>query len=291
MEILKSYERFSCMYSACMKSLDIEMCTIEQGVRKKISPKKNKIIFILQGYLGFRYKDFYEKKAGKGDFFFIPSNGEFNLTALNECCILIMRLPGGGVICESCNVQQLYKNETKATEKEGNKTTDINMLKINPLLWYFLNGLSESIKNGLNCKSYFDNKIKEMLIILKASYPKKELQSFFSLILGPNMAFMEYVRAHHGKYNSVAEFAQAMGMTPKNFSVVFAKVFKETPRRWMAKEKAKLVYAELRSGNKSIVQIADEQGFSSQQHLCKFCQREFGKSPNKIRNEAKSIKI
>ena len=131
MEMLKSHERFSCMYSACMKSLDIEMCTIEQGVRKKISPKKNKIIFILQGYLGFRYKDFYEKKAGKGDFFFIPSNGEFNLTALNECCILIMRLPGGGVICESSNVQQLYKNETKATEKEGNKTTDINMLKIN----------------------------------------------------------------------------------------------------------------------------------------------------------------
>ena len=34
MEMLKSHERFSCMYSACMKSLDIEMCTIEQGVRK-----------------------------------------------------------------------------------------------------------------------------------------------------------------------------------------------------------------------------------------------------------------
>ena len=74
-------------------------------------------------------------------------------------------------------------------------------------------------------------------------------------------------------------------MTPKNFAVVFVKVFKETPQRWMAKEKAKLVYTELSSGNKSIAQIADEQGFSSQQHLCKFCQREFGESPKKIRNK------
>ena len=99
------------------------------------------------------------------------------------------------------------------------------------------------------------------------------------------MAFQEYVRANHSKYNSVAEFAEAIGMTPKNFAVVFVKVFKETPQRWMAKEKAKLVYTELSSGNKSIAQIADEQGFSSQQHLCKFCQREFGESPKKIRNK------
>jgi len=98
------------------------------------------------------------------------------------------------------------------------------------------------------------------------------------------MAFQEYVRANHSKYNSVAEFAEAMSMTPKNFSVKFVKVFGETPQHWMTKEKAKLVYTELSSGNKSIIQIADEQGFSSQQHLYKFCQREFGKNPKEIRN-------
>lgn len=116
---------------------------------------------------------------------------------------------GGGVICESCNVQQLYKDEAEVTEEEVNDAADINMLKINPLMWTFLHGLNESIKSGLNCRGYFDNKIKEMLIILKASYPRKELQSFFYLILSPNMAFMEYVRGNNGKYNSVAEFAQA----------------------------------------------------------------------------------
>lgn len=285
MEVLKSQERLSCLYSACMKSLAIEMCSLEQGVKKILSPKKNKIIFILLGKLEFHYNDFQRQEAGKGDFFFIPSNGQFDLTALSQCSVLFIRLPGGGTICESCNVQQLYKDGPKAAGEENSQGADINMLKLNPPLWNFLNGLNENIRNGLNCRCYFDNKIKEMLIILKASYPRKELQSFFSLILSPNMAFMEYVRANHGKYNSVAEFAQAMGMTPKNFSVIFVKVFKQTPQRWMAKEKAKLVYTELRSGNKSIAQITDEQGFSSQQHLCKFCQREFGKSPNKIRNE------
>ena len=285
MEMLKSQERLSCLYSACMKSLTIEICNLKQGVRKFLSPKKNKILFTLQGDFDFRYNDLPEKKAEKGDFFFIPSSGQFGLTALSECNVLIMRLPGGGVICESCNVQQLYKDEAEVTEEEVNDAADINMLKINPLMWTFLHGLNESIKSGLNCRGYFDNKIKEMLIILKASYPRKELQSFFYLILSPNMAFMEYVRGNNGKYNSVAEFAQAMGMTPKNFSVVFLKVFKETPQRWMAREKAKLVYAELRSGNKSFAQIADEKGFSSQQHFNKFCQREFGKSPKKIRHE------
>ena len=31
------------------------------------------------------------------------------------------------------------------------------------------------------------------------------------MILSPNMAFQEYVRANHNKYNSVAEFAEAIG--------------------------------------------------------------------------------
>ena len=283
MEVLKSQERLSCLYSACMKSFAIEVCNLELGIKKKLSPKKNKIIFILEGDLEFQYNDLPEKSAEKGDFFFIPSNGQFDITTLHKCVVLFIRLPGGGVICESCNVQQLYNNKTKDSNENHHGDGDINTLKINPPLWYFLHGLNESIKNGLNCRCYFDNKIKELLIILKASYPRKELQTFFSMILSPNMAFQEYVRANHSKYNSVAEFAEAMSMTPKNFSVKFVKVFGETPQHWMTKEKAKLVYTELCSGNKSIIQIADEQGFSSQQHLYKFCQREFGKNPKEIR--------
>lgn len=280
MEVLNLQERFSCQYSACAKSLVIEVCKLDPGIKKKSSPKKNKIVFILEGDLEFRYNDLPEKTAQKGDFFFIPSNGQFDLTALNKSVVVFIRLPGGGIICESYNVEKLYKN---ADEKDYHGS-DINILKANSSLWYFFQGVNRSVENGLNCRCYFDNKIKEMLIILKASYPRKELQSFFSLILSPNMAFMEYVRANHGKYKTVAEFAGAMNMTPKNFSIRFAKVFGETPQHWMAKEKAKVVYTELCSGNKTIMQIADEQGFSSQQHLYKFCQREFGKNPKEIRN-------
>lgn len=61
MEVLKSQERLSCLYSACMKSFAIEVCNLELGIKKKLSPKKNKIIFILEGDLEFQYNDLPEK--------------------------------------------------------------------------------------------------------------------------------------------------------------------------------------------------------------------------------------
>ena len=262
----------------------IEMCDLEPERRKKLSPQKNKIVFVLEGDLKMRYNDLPEKKAKRGDFFFIPSSGQFDLIPTRRCVVLLMRLPGGGILCGSYNVEQLYKDRAAMAGKEAYDGPDISMLKANRPLWNFLHGLNESMKGGLNCQCYFENKIRELLIVLKASYPLKELQALFYPVLSPDMAFLEYVRANRDKYNSVAEFAQAIGMTPKNFAVVFVKVFNETPQRWLAKEKAKRVYAELHSGKKPLKQIADELGFSSQQHFNKFCQRELGKTPKKIRD-------
>lgn len=65
MEVLKSQERLSCLYSACMKSFAIEVCNLELGIKKKLSPKKNKIIFILEGDLEFQYNDLPEKVRKK----------------------------------------------------------------------------------------------------------------------------------------------------------------------------------------------------------------------------------
>ena len=267
-----------CFSNECEKSTDVDIYNLDLGVRKNILPKKSKIIFVLKGRLKFKYNNFSEKRVQKGEFFLIPSNGQYEIIALNQCVILFVRLPGGGVIGEYCNIKQLYKNGYDRSNLEK----DLKILKIIPQLWFFLNGLCYSIKNEFICRYYIDIKIKELLVILRAFFSYEELQFFFSLILSPNMAFQECVQANYSKYSTVSKLAESMNMTPKSFSRKFMNTFGETPQRWMAKEKAKLIYAELRFGDKSIVQIADEYGFSSQQHFNKFCQREFNKNPKKI---------
>lgn len=281
-----SQEHCTCIYYGHVKNPIVEVCNFERGTNERFSFNKNKIIFILEGRLRFRYNNFFEKEVTKGEFFFIPSSGEFNFTILSQSLVMFIRLRGDGVICEGCNVELLYKDKKENYRQEGVNGSDIKLLKINPLLWHFVSGLNEYITDGLiNCCSYFDTKIKELLIILRTCYSINKLQDFFSLILSPDMEFLKYVKVNHYKYKTVAGLAGAMNMTPKYFSKKFVEVFGETPLRWMTKEKARRVYADLYAGNKTIMQIADEHGFSSQQHLNKFCNREFGKNPGKIKKE------
>lgn len=280
MEILEKAEIQNCIHYESEVLPTVEIYDLEKDVAEEKTFFKNEIAFMREGKLRFSFRDHPEKVVCKGEFIFVPVGGVFRYVALEKTQLIIVRLNKGVKLCEGYLVEDLYK---RCGEHPEEYHKEIYALAINRPLQLFLDGLHESILGGLNCRYYFDTKVKELFILLKAYYPYDSLRKFFSLILSPDTTFSEHVRANHHNYKTAKELAEAMNMTPKLFSKKFIKIFGESSMKWMKKEKALRVYSELHSSQNPIAQIADKYKFSSQSHLNKFCKREFGKNPGEIR--------
>lgn len=280
METFKREKILSCIHYKCDIVPSVEICKLDQGQTKEKIFCRNEIAFILKGEIRFAFRNLPEKVFREGEFIFVPVGGTFRYTVLKKTRILIIRLNENIKLCEGYLIEELY---TQGKSAIAQKRKEICVLPVNRPLRLFLNGLSETALDGLNCRYYFDTKSRELFILLRAYYSLEQLRDFFSLIISPDTAFSEYIRANHQHYKTAKELAEAMHMTPKLFSKKFIKVFGEPSIHWMKKEKALSVYSDLHSGRAPLAQLVDKYRFSSQSHLNKFCKREFGKNPGEIR--------
>lgn len=259
--------------------LTVEIRKLEKGYTEEVTFHKNGILFMTKGRARFTLRNHPEMTLQEGEFIFVPVGGVLRYAVLKEAKVIIVRPNGNVNLCAGYRIEDLYLRGVPEQERSKEMFT----LEINRPLRLFLEGLRETVEGGLLCRNYFDTKIKEMFILLKAFYPREQLRDFFSLILTPDTIFSEHIRANYHKYSTAKELANAMHMTPKVFSKKFIRIFGDLPTDWMRKEKAKCVYQELYTGQQQLVQIVDKYNFSSQSHLNKFCKREFGKNPGEIR--------
>lgn len=279
MEISEKAELQRCFQYEKEAPLTVELRKLEKSYTEEVTFRKNGIVFMTKGKARFVLRDHFETILQDGEFIFIPMGRAIRYEVLKESRITIIRPNGNLKLCEGCRIEDLYQ---RGVPKQDD-SKDITTLAINPPLRHFLEGLNDTVEGGLLCRNYFDTKVKEMFILLKAYYTRQQLRDFFALILTPDTIFSEQIRANYHKYATAKEMANAMHIAPKLFSKKFVNIFGELPTAWMRREKAKCVYLELYTGQQPIVQIADKYNFSSQSHLNKFCKREFGKNPREIR--------
>lgn len=280
MEITNKAEHLRCFYCENTARPTVEIRELKQGHEEEMTFLKNEIVFLMEGEVRFTFRCYPEKKLKKGEFIFIPVGGVFRYTVLDEALSIIFRLNDNVNLCEGYTIENLYRQKD---ERSQESREEVCALEIAPPLWLFLSGVSKIIQDGLRCRYYFDTKIRELFILLMAYYSREVLRNFFSLILSPDTAFSEYIRANHHRYRTIRELALSMNITAKHFEKVFSRVFGMPPGKWLNGERAQMVYHELRSNAKPIKQIADEYGFSSQQQLNRFCVRELRKNPGEIR--------
>lgn len=279
MDILEKAELQRCFYNDKETPPTVEIRKLEKEYTEELIFRRNEIVFMTEGKVRFIFRGHPEKTLSTGEFIFVPMGGVFRFVVVENTQVTVIRLNGNVNLCGSCRIEDLYRRSDPALD--NNK--DVFALTINHPLQLFLEGLNKAVQGGLNCRYYFDIKAKEILILLKAYYLHEQLSLFFSPILSPDTIFSEYVRAHHHKYATARELADAMYMTPKLFSKKFIAIFGEPATDWLRREKALNVYSELIVGNEAIAQIAYKYNFSSQSHLNRFCKKEFGENPGKIR--------
>jgi len=76
-----------------------------------------------------------------------------------------------------------------------------------------------------------------------------------------------------------------MNLTKKQFAKRFAEVFNRTPHRWMIEGRASIIHYEITATRKPLKLISIENNFISIPHFTRFCKKELGKTPQKLRDE------
>ena len=280
MEICNIEEHLACYCYDSMEKPLIEVIKYNNMDVSVLSLSCCEIVFVLKGKISVFHKNNMSVDIGNGHIVLLTANNTIQYKALSKSMLLIFRMNEDIQLCHTYSLDRLNKM-IKTTKKPDIYAT----LQINSYLSNFANALLNTWEDGLKCRYYFQAKISELLIMLRAYYPEELLFHFFYYYFTPEAKFAEFIHTNHRKYTSVNELANAMKMTPQQFSRRFYSVFGEAPYGWMQREKANLIYGDICRSNKPFKEIADEYGFNIQPNFNRFCKSAFGMNPGEIRKQ------
>ena len=277
-------------YLACLGTEDlkisevpkIELIKIEKGKQLRFFLDKNVIVFFIKGRSTCVVDTTIAEHTEPEYVLFVQACHYFTAyTEESEAELMIFRIDIPVNLCGKYPVQTLCKKRYESgLDSSGN--TGLLRLKGRHFAHYIESVIDYlSITSG--CNHYFDIKIQEFLLLLRYHYTEKELSQFFS-VLNTDADFSSYVLANRNVFPTVVAFAESMNMHQKQFTRQFKALFHQTPYSWMKKGRIVKVHFDLTATNKSIGQIAFDNGFKSVSQFSKFCKVEIGRTPVELRH-------
>lgn len=271
MAIFYAEEHINCECYSGGESPIIEISEINKTCKKDFYWQSHSIFMLIAGKGIVRTRTIGFKTLSEGMFFFAPKNCSSTFEAEENSKILIFHLGKHMYLCQSFHIESLF--EEVSNIKQPVYSEKITLLEMNKNLWDFVNPLINLLEDQLKCINFLNNKIDELLILLRAYYSKEDLSEFFNHIRNPHSVFMEYVRRNWSKYKNIEELANGISMSPQYFSKKFKEIFNKPPGVWMQEERARVILQEIRTTDKTFLQISEENGFAAQSHFNRFCKK------------------
>ena len=279
----------------------IEEKFLKEGTSWEVQPWVNKILFVLNGKIEYSIGESGYYPACKGQALFLPANRGLSCRVPADAHVGIARLYDKIQLCDCFRMEDLHKikNEklkiknggiipvrTKACQSKMEDEMPF-LLEVNPVLQSYLDILTTCHRAGLRCRYYNEGKIREMMYILRAFYPKEDLCSFFFPALTTDTFFSQFIMSNYNKYDNLSELAQAMNYTVSGFEKKFRKVFAQAPYQWIRRQRAQEAYHCINTSDMTLKEISSMFGFNSQPAFIKFIRQNFGMTPGQIRKKSK----
>lgn len=280
MKFLYSKEHCSCFNYEKGEGGAIQIRTFKKNERWNEVSKYHKIVFLLKGQIKCNLGIDSENFLAGGNMFLFPSDIELNLMTLEDSDIIVVRLPISEQLCDVYSFEKLLKESHSNAKMDNGYYT----LSINERMDIFLELLKAYITEGLRCTYFFQIKIKEMLFIFRAYYSKEELLRFFHPLLTSDISFSEFVLKHKNEVRTVKEFAELSNYSLSGFQKRFKKVFGVTAHKWLNEHRSKSILHEINKKERTLKEISNKYGFSSQSYFNDFCKTNFGLTPGQLRN-------
>ena len=286
MELRNIMEHLNCFNYDNSKKPRIEVINYNKGVKVEVIIDTNEIVFLLKGKIKYTFHPDIEYCLNKGKMLFLTIEYR-SLIVSAECdtSIVVLRLYNPIKLCESYFVERLFDPNENNMDEIYQIQDEPKTLPINTRMRYFINGIIDCVEDGIKCKHFFDMKIREFFMLLRAYYIKSEIRKFLSPILSSDTAFSEYVKNNRNKFPTVIALAKSMHLTQRQFALRFKKVFGCAPYGWMKEGRTLSIHYEITATRKPIKQIAYENGFGSIAQFTRFCKKELGLPPVELRSK------
>lgn len=200
--------------------------------------------------------------------------------ALTDCEMLICETVSDLSLCSQFTLDNL-----NAEVLEVNEVKNYISLKICDNLWEMLVHFKTIYEAGLRCLHYQKLKRDEMFLYLRAYYTKHDLALFFHDFLGEDHSFKHYVLSNVDECATLEELIAGANMSRSTFIRRFKEIFKDTPSKWMLQRKALNVIRDIRFTTVPFSELSEKFKFSSPAYFTTFCKKNFGKTPQQLRDE------
>jgi len=241
------------------------------------------IFFVISGSMSIKINNTEEFAIYSNETFMTQFDNSYEITILEQTHLLICYASIESWFTEQKWIDSIVLDEIDTDNAKTNCKSDIFLkLSLKSIFIQYLSLMNLYLEDTIHSLSFYELKRQEMFFLLSHYYKKDELSKFLRCILSNDMQFKKFVVSNYLKAGDVKNLAELANYSTSGFIKKFKKSFKESPYKWMQKQKAKQISFEIKRGIKSLKEISNEYNFSSYQHFSVFCKSQLGAPPTKI---------
>lgn len=239
---------------------------------------ETEIVFVLDGALSLSYGKKRNQQIKARQMFLLPAGTRFTAEFQENTKLLRFRIRTSLQFCEGYAMEQLFAENPDTVDQ-------FYPMNVNSRIESYLSNFVPMVQDGVMCCRYFQLKLDELMLLLRAYYPKPELARFFSPMLSAKAEFSDFVLKNYRNVKSVQELAELANYSQSGFEKHFKKVFGVSAAQWLRQKKSANLYHDLIHTNIPIKELCYQYGFSSHANMCDFCNRHFKSTPSQIREK------
>jgi AraC-like DNA-binding protein len=251
------------------------------GESRSITLKAHHLLFVMEGSVRMLVHNGNRRRTlVREEFICLPIGTKLEYEALEPGFLLMIRLDRtSGEIpeCHTFRIQRAYRSPI-------DRDSGLYPLQTNERIRYFLNGLLLTERDGLKCSSYARLLVGQLMYLIQVYYTQEEYSRFYATLFTSDVVLSDFVYQNWNKYATVNDLATAFGISVRQFTVRFQKIFGESPGSWIKRSRAADIYHDICSSHKTLKSIAIEHNFSMSNFI-RFCRMNFNQSPGAIRKQ------
>ncbi|MDR1781042.1 MAG: helix-turn-helix domain-containing protein [Tannerella sp.] len=263
-------EHLNCINYKSDDSYGFKYLKVSEGSSVDFSDKYNYLVFLLKGNMHFHTAEVADRKLSGGEILLLPKGSVYSHEVRQDSELVYFSFSMLASVCDKLYIQQtLSSKET------------IEPMSIVPIRFpmdNFLNTIVFYLNEGLNCEHLHQLKEKEMFLLFRGFYMKKELTKLFHEIAGES-DFRSIIMQNYLKVRNVGELASLANMGRTTFDCKFKSVFGTSARQWMLSQLAKHVKMKAMDPDVTISDLMAEFHFNSATHFNWFCRKQFKCTP------------
>lgn len=269
--------------SKCILSIENKLVldVINSGMNESFELDGWMLLFVLKGQTCVCINRTEIIQLDSNQMILIPVNSQVSLSALTDLELIKCTFFNSSEFNVDSYMEGLNSVATKIEQ-------GISVLSVNEQMAIFLSFIKNLGEKGLQCAEMNRLLTEELFILLRANYSANELASLFSHAMARSFDFKSFVLKHY-KGMDIQSLADACHMSIATFNRRFRENFGESALQWINKRKAETIFKDLRQTRKSLVEIADENRFSSTSYLTVFCKKYFNNTPEQIRSLKRNL--